>query len=172
MLRADGSVFPGFPVHHDTPYDDSAGPSPAVGNFDDDPELEIVWPVNAGSFRLDLVVVDTDVDGGTSGDILPGWPVSLPSNSEGSPVVGDLDGDGVADIVMPIGSDETETPDLITAFTASGEPVAGFPISLGGHPRSTPVIADVDLDGDTDWSTAAGISSCTSGICPRRTIRA
>ncbi len=150
VLRQDGSLYPGFPVTHDTEYDESAGPSPAVGNFDGDADLEILWPVNAGSFRMDLLVIDTDIDGGTSGDVMPGWPVQLPANSEGSPVVGDLDGDGRADIVQPIGSDETETPDLIMAFKATGEGLAGFPIALGGHCRSTPVICDLDLDGDVD----------------------
>jgi len=150
VLRSDGSVYPGFPISYPGVADDTASPSPAVGNFDDDPELEIVWPVNLGSFRMDLVVVDTDVAGGTSGDILPGWPVQLPANSEGSPVVGDLDGDGMADIVQPIGSDETDTPDLIVAFDRHGVPLPGFPISLDGICRTTPTICDFDQDGDVD----------------------
>jgi hypothetical protein len=150
VLRSNGQLYPGFPVQHSAPWDDSAGPSPAVGNFDADDHYEIVWPVNAGTTRMDLLIVDTDVAGGTSGDILPGWPVQLPANSEGSPVVGDLNGDGLADIVQPIGSDETDTPDLITAFDAAGQPLAGFPIALGGHCRSTPVICDLEGDGDVD----------------------
>jgi len=151
VVGNEGESYDGFPIHYGaTTPDDSPGPSPAVGNFDDDQDFEIVWPVNAGTHRLDLVVVDTDVAGGTSGDIMPGWPVSLPANSEGSPVVGDLNGDGLADIVQPIGSDETETPDLITAYDSHGEIMAGFPIALGGHCRSTPVICDLDEDGDVD----------------------
>ncbi len=150
VINNEGELYDGFPVHYNSVYDDSAGPSPAVGDFDGDGDFEILWPVNAGSFRMDLLVVDTDVAGGTSGDILPGWPVQLPANSEGSPVVGDLDGDGLADVVQPIGSDETETPDLIMAFNSVGEGLPGFPIALGGHCRSTPVICDLDLDGDTD----------------------
>ncbi|MEZ4389317.1 MAG: FG-GAP-like repeat-containing protein [Candidatus Krumholzibacteriia bacterium] len=149
-VRANGAAYPGFPVSYPLVYDDSAGPSPAVGNFDGDPAFEILWPVNAGSFRMDLLAIDTDVAGGTSGHIMPGWPVQLPANSEGSPVVGDLDGDGLSDVVQPIGSDETETPDLIMAFNHRGEGLPGFPIALGGHCRSTPVICDLDGDGDTD----------------------
>ncbi len=150
VVQSTGTSYPGFPIHHEAPFDDSAGPSPGVGNFDADQDLEVLWPVNAGSARMDILVVDTDVSGGTSGDILPGWPVQLPANSEGSPVVGDLDGDGMADVVVPIGSDPTETPDLLMAFDAGGQTLAGFPIALGGHCRSTPVICDLDLDGDTD----------------------
>jgi hypothetical protein len=150
VVRSDGSVYPGFPVTYPGITDDTASPSPAVGNFDDDQDLEIVWPVNLGTFRMDLVVVDTDVAGGTSGDIMTGWPVQLPANSEGSPVVGDLDGDGMADIVQPIGSDETDTPDLIAAYNRHGEPLAGFPIALDGICRSTPTICDFDRDGDVD----------------------
>jgi hypothetical protein len=151
VVRSDGAAYPGFPIHYSTGvFDDSPGPSVALGDFDADADFEIVWPVNAGSARMDLVVVDTDIDGGTSGDIMNGWPVQLPSNSEGSPVVGDLDGDGLSDIVQPIGSDDTETPDLICAYTARGEILAGFPISLSGHCRSTPTICDLDGDGDVD----------------------
>lgn len=151
VVDNQGQDFPGFPIQYtETSSDGSPGPSPAVGNFDTDTDFEILWPINAGTHRMDLLVVDTDVAGGTSGDIMHGWPVSLPANSEGSPVVGDLDGDGMADIVQPIGSDETETPDLITAYNARGQGLAGFPIALGGHCRATPVICDLDEDGDVD----------------------
>lgn len=150
VLRSDGTLYPGFPTHYDSVTDDSFGPSPGVGNFDGDVDLEIVWPVNAGLERMDLLVVDTGVGDGTAGDIMPGWPVELPANTEGSPVVGDLDGDGLADIVQPIGNSETETPDLIMAFSSSGEVLPGFPIPLSGHCRATPFICDIEGDGDVD----------------------
>jgi hypothetical protein len=150
VVGLDGSSYPGFPVSFDTNFDDSAGPSPAVGDFDDDTDLEIVWPVNGGQHRLDIIVVDTGRNDGSSGQFLDGWPVQLAANSEGSPVVGDIDGDGVADIIQPIGNSNTETPDLVHALKADGTEVAGFPIRLDGHCRSTPVICDLEQDGDVD----------------------
>jgi len=150
VLRDDGVLYPGFPLINYLGWDDSPGPSPAVGNFDADPQLEILWPINAGSFRMDLLAVDTGIGDGTAGDIMAGWPVQLPANSEGSPVVGDITGDGLADVVQPIGSDETETPDLVCAYSADGSVIPGFPIRLDGHPRSTPVLCDLEGDGDVD----------------------
>ncbi|HPD71743.1 MAG TPA: C25 family cysteine peptidase [Candidatus Krumholzibacteria bacterium] len=149
-IHHNAAAYPGFPVFFNTNWDDSPGPSPAVGNFDGDNDLEILWPVNGGSFRLDLIAVDTGRFDGTTGDIMAGWPVQLPANSEGSPVVGDINGDGLSDVVQPVGSDETETPDLIFAVDHAGEGIPGFPIRLDGIPRSTPVICDLDLDGDVE----------------------
>jgi hypothetical protein len=150
VLETDGTSYPGFPKGFSSNWDDNPGPSPAVGNFDDDPDYEIVWPVNGGAFRMDLILVDTGREDGTSGDTMTGWPVQLPCNSEGSPVVGDIDGDGYADIIQPVGNSDTETPDRVYALNRLGEDIAGFPIRLDGHCRSTPIICDIEDDGDVD----------------------
>ena len=151
VVREDGSAYPGFPVSHPGAFDGTLGaPSPGVGDLDGDGQLEIVWPVNSGTFRLDILVVDTGIADGSAGDVLPGWPVELPANTEASPVIGDIDGDGVPDIVQPIGNSETDTPDLVYALAADGSVIAGFPIRLDGHPRSTPVLCDLEGDGDVD----------------------
>ena len=150
VLEHDGELYPGFPITFSSDWDDSPGPSPAVGNFDDDADYEILWPINSGSFRMDLVVVDTGIGDNTAGDIMTGWPVQLPCNSEGSPVVGDITGDGMADILQPVGNSETETPDLLYAFSAEGVGLVGFPIRMDGHCRTTPIIDDVDGDHDVD----------------------
>jgi hypothetical protein len=150
VVGLDGAAYPGFPVSFDSNFDDSPGPSPAVGDFDADTDLEIVWPVNGGQYRLDIILVDTGLTDGSSGEFLDGWPVELPANSEGSPVVGDIDGDGTADVIQPIGNSDTDTPDRVYALRADGTDVAGFPIRLDGHCRSTPVICDLEGDGDVD----------------------
>ncbi len=142
VLRANGTSYhPAFPVLYSGASDASAGPSPAVGNFDDDDDLEIVWPVNSGSTRLDLVLVNTGLHDGTAGTIMAGWPVQLPSNTEGSPVVGDINGDGRADIIQPLENGQ------IYAFNADGAPITGFPITLSGPCRTAPVICDLNGDG-------------------------
>lgn len=147
VVRANGDDYPGFPIQFPGPAIFDPGPSPAVGNFDDDPDLEIVWPVNGPSTYMDIFLVDTGLSDDTSGTIMPGWPVRLPANTEGSPVVGDINGDGIADIVQPIGNSNMETPDRVYAFNADGTIINGFPINLNGHCRATPVICDLNGDG-------------------------
>ncbi|MFO7653144.1 MAG: C25 family cysteine peptidase [Candidatus Krumholzibacteriia bacterium] len=157
VVRQDGTDYPGFPITHGMPlgYSLDPAPSPAVGDFDGDGQLEIVWITqqNGGSLgvnRADLMVVDTDHVGGTSGQLLPGWPVILPGGSEGSPVVGDITGDGLLEIVHGVGGQSEETPDALHAYHHDGSTVDGFPISLGGPARSSAVICDLDFDGDVD----------------------
>ena len=49
-----------------------------------------------------------------------------------------------------IGGGDSIAPDALFAFNADGAPVEGFPIVLDGPARSTPVICDLDRDGDVD----------------------
>lgn len=150
VVRADGSPYPGFPITHPGSSATDPGPSPAVGRFKGDGRMQIVWPINIITGQLnatELVLVDTDYDAGTSGQIMPGWPVMLPSASEASPVVGDINGDGLPDVVQPIGNDDMTTPDLICAFNADGTPVSGFPIRLNGFCRAAPTLCDLNGDG-------------------------
>jgi hypothetical protein len=121
-----------------------------VGNFDGDSDLEIVAIATIGTEDARVYILDTDVGGGTSGQALPGWPQFLPGNSEASPVVGDIDGDHVPDVVHCIGGGSTESPNNLYAFTATGELIDGFPITVGGPMRPSPVICDLDWDGDVD----------------------
>ncbi|MFH1844405.1 MAG: C25 family cysteine peptidase [bacterium] len=149
VVQQDGSTYSGYPrvcVNNSG----TTCPSPAVGNFDGDDDLEIVAIATVNSTQANLYVFDTDIGGGTSGDILPGWPQSMPGNSEGSPVVGDINGDGAADILHGIGGGATESPNNLYAFEADGDPISGFPINLNGPLRPSPVVCDLDFDGDVD----------------------
>lgn len=155
VWETDGSDQPGFPVtlFNNAVNFDSLTPSPAVGNFDGDPELEIVVvgitrDTIDGSlvYQSRLEIRDTD------GTLLPGWPVIIDDLSESSPVVGDVDGDGVLDVVFGIGG--TEADDALFAFTADGQPVRGFPIPINGFVRATPSLVDFDRNGTLDIALA------------------
>jgi hypothetical protein len=149
VVQQDGTSYPGFPIQFTANNITISAPSPAVGDFDQDGELEIVAVRTISSLSAWLHVIDTDVDGGTSGQNLTGWPQPLPGNSESSPVVGDLDGDGLLDILFGIGG-ANESPNVLYAFQSNGDFVDGFPITLGGPVRPAPVITDLDRDGDVD----------------------
>ncbi len=108
-------------------------------NIDADPELEIIYNTwfTVHAWNLDT----TDV---------PGWPQTLPHAAEGAPAFGDIDGDGVPEIV--VGATYTMTNGAIYAFELDGTPVTGFPINHGYASR-TVVLADLDGDNDLEIIT-------------------
>ncbi|MCB1151660.1 VCBS repeat-containing protein, partial [bacterium] len=149
VLEQDGTDYPGFPMTLTSTNGNTACPSPAVGDFDGDGQLEIACISTVSVVSAFVTVVDTDPSGG-SGTVLPGWPQEIPGNSESSPVVGDINGDGFPDIVHGIGGGDEETLNEIFAFDHQGNPVEGFPITLGGPIRPALVITDLDDDHDVD----------------------
>lgn len=154
-IQADGTDYPGFPYGPGITSNLSWVTSPAVGDMDGDGQLEIIYTSNVSGLDSRLVVVDTDVLGGTSGTMLSGWPAALPGSTEGSPVVGDIDGDGSPEVLQGIGGGDENAPDRMYAFHSDGTAVAGFPISLSGPGTTAPVICDLDNDGDVDIVYAA-----------------
>ncbi|MBM4130275.1 hypothetical protein FJ250_04515, partial [bacterium] len=150
VVRANGTDYPGFPRLMDYPANNEWVTSPALADLDGDGWLEIVYTPNATGLSAKLVVVSAKIADGTSGQVRPGWPVDLPGAGEASPVVGDLDGDGVPEVVQGIGGGDVGAPYNLYAFHANGQLMTGFPITLTGPVRTSPVITDIDLDGDVD----------------------
>ncbi|RKX28051.1 MAG: hypothetical protein DRP71_17755, partial [Verrucomicrobia bacterium] len=148
-VQEDGTDYPGFPVMG---YISSTNwvSSPGLGDMDGDGMLEIIYTPNENGLLSRIVVVDTDYAGGTSGQILPGWPVNLPGSSEGSPVIGDIDGDNSPDILHGIGGGDESAPFNQYAFHADGTAIDGFPITLAGPLMASPTITDLDYDSDVD----------------------
>lgn len=144
VLEQDGSAFPNFPIPFTANNSGVSCPSPAVGDFDLDGDLEIVAVSTSNATTANIHVIKTD------GTALAGWPQFVPGNSESSPVVGDINGDGYPDIIHGIGGGDEETPNNLYAFSHDGSPVDGFPITLSGPIRPAAVITDLDDDGDVD----------------------
>jgi hypothetical protein len=151
-VHQNGTAYPGFPVAF-TANDAAEGlscPSPALADVNGDGKLEIVAVSTVTPVSCYVKVISTNTSNGTSGQTLSGWPQWVPGNSESSPVVGDIDGDNVPDIVYGIGGGNESTPNNLYAWKANGTLIAGFPITLGGPVRPTPVICDLDGDGQTN----------------------
>jgi hypothetical protein len=145
--EATGHAVNGWPI--ELPHAARAGyGGVAVGdvNGDDLPEI-VVTTERAIDGPPTVTVLDAH------GALLPGWPFPLAETCNGGAALGDLTGDGVAEIVVAtIGGDA-----LLYAFDGrSAEPVTGWPLRLRDRTVNTPpLLADLDGDGRVDILVAA-----------------
>ncbi|MGD9403389.1 MAG: C25 family cysteine peptidase, partial [bacterium] len=114
----------------------------AVGDIDANGDVELV----AGKmFSQSMVVYDH------TGDVHPGWPQSMRGTVRSSPALAELDGDGKLDIV--IGTMRTggvgDTA-CVYVFSDDGSVRAGWPVYAQGDFESSPVVGDIDGDGEME----------------------
>jgi hypothetical protein len=137
VWNLDGSRVPGWPQN-------LAGPpnwgSPAVGDLDGDgqPEISVVSGADGRVYawhRDGSEVRDGDQNPATSGVLF----ASGAAFSFASPALGDLDGDGAAEVV--IGLDEDSG--TLHALRAAGGEAPGWPRALGGRISASPAIGDL-----------------------------
>lgn len=157
-----------------------------------DPTLHPGWPQPLGLFvtfaTLGIVdhldAADVNLDGradllvayGNSvrifdhtGASLPGWPQTVDPEGAGdiiqkSPVVGDLTGDGIPEVVAATNNGR------IFVWSSAGVPLPGWPYGHGGGPNSV-AIADVNGDGTndivlTDWDGRVDVLAVSTGSLP------
>ncbi|PIE32970.1 hypothetical protein CSA56_13645 [candidate division KSB3 bacterium] len=72
------------------------------------------------------------------------WPKDTGAPVNSSPVLGDLDGDGVLEII--VGSDNHK----VYAWKPDGTLMPGWPVTTGDSVRSSPALEDLDGDGHLD----------------------
>lgn len=111
----------------------AAGHQVAAGDLDGDRRDELIVIDLAGRVH----VLDAN------GKPLPGFPTP-PSEMRvltGPPLIGDLDGNGRAELVC-VGADQplTGSKSMLAAFDASARPLKGFPVALEPPAISPPVI--------------------------------
>jgi M6 family metalloprotease-like protein len=117
----------------------------ALGDLDKDGFLEIVFVGKNKIYAYSHV-----------GVLENNFPIQIGSPQTGpidltfsSPILADLDGDGVNEIL--VGSSENQ----LEAFHNTGERVEGFPLSTGGKVNSTAAVFDLDNDGDLEVAVAS-----------------
>ncbi len=150
----------------DTSWGASIPGTPAVGNFDDDDDLEIVVGTLSASARYDpekgewinegvLAVYNLD------GSFVNGWPfTNLPGEPFSSPVVGDINNDGKNEIIIGLlYAINDEYPDEkyggLYAFDRNGKILPGWPIKKGNMFWAVPSLADVNHDKKLEIAASA-----------------
>ncbi len=135
------------------------------------------WDLGVGMFTNEPALLDLDNDGkdeivvmtyyypsgsttygpaqvhiyNNDGSEMPGWPQTIPVNSESSPAIGDIDSDFEMEIVVGSGRDPNlAVPGEIYAWNLDGSVCSGFPIEVGNDVSSTPTLADINLNGIVD----------------------
>jgi hypothetical protein len=133
VLNGDGSAVPGWPVA----LADFGGGGVAVGDLDDDGDLEIVCTVKNTS-NLQAY--------SHTGTLLWSRWAHMTLFFNPSPALGDLTGDGKLEIVYPASNGKLEVR------RHDGVLLTGFPIdySTTSYTESSPVLADVSGDGNPD----------------------
>src|SRR5690606_9699364 len=111
-----------------------------LADVDGDDTLEIVLAEDEDG--LDVIRSD--------GSSLPGFPVNPGSDLSGGVTVADLDGDGDAEIVGALA--DFGGPYVLFAYDHTGQPLPGFPLTVGDAAKrpSFPVVGDLDDDGDLE----------------------
>ncbi len=111
-------------------------PTPALADIDGDGKDEIVVAT-----RNDQLWAIND-DGST----VPGFPVALPGDGNGSPAIGDIDNNGDLEIVINVGVNGGFTG-AVMAFHHNGTMMWSRSIPNGNYFAPSPVLANVIGDG-------------------------
>ncbi len=129
-FKKDGSSVTGFPVNVG-----KYPMSPTLSDLDDNGTMEIILGTRTGQ----AYVYKGD------GTVYPGWPKVMDRYVGASASAGDVNADGVMDVVM-------ESRNLLYVWNKDGQILPGFPFSIldslvGSNSYSAPVLVDLTGDG-------------------------
>jgi len=138
IFNHDGSILSGWPVS--TAFEIG---SPAIADIDNDDEYEIV----AGTFQGPVVPESFDLFAwNMDGSVVDGFPFEACGVIKAAPAIGDLDNDGILEIVA-VAYEETDE-DLLYVIDPQGNLEPGWPVAVTYGRLSSPALGDIDGDGD------------------------
>lgn len=131
----DGTVVDGWP-NTVLQYPDGA---PAFGDIDGDGEGEIVVSSRQAGTGNSGTLTAFHKDG----SVVEGFPVSMTGGATKTPVLADLNGDGVYEIIV----EERDWPDgYLGVYSGDGSTYPGFPVMLDYIPASAVAVGDITGD--------------------------
>ena len=135
-------------------WDNSIESTPAVGNFDNDSELEIVVTDPSENAHPDHLIDEGVIHVyNLDGSEVEGWPVYTDGMIFSSPAVGDINNDGDNEIIVSlvfVGDTPNYDYGGVYAFDKNGNVLPGWPFKKGWVFISSPSLADFDGDGDLE----------------------
>lgn len=134
VLRADGSVAPGWPRQ----LPDRVNAAPSLGDIDGDGGLDIAVPCRNGQIYVLRA----------NGSDLPGWPRPLPNQWNAltpSVALHDFDGDGKLELVAA-STGPTTSQGSLYVFDFQGNTLPGWPVDVHTASEASPLLADLDND--------------------------
>ncbi|MCC7374836.1 MAG: tandem-95 repeat protein [Verrucomicrobiales bacterium] len=137
VINADGRVIRQWTLGACDEESNVPEQLPAVANLDADPELELVAVEGClGLSAFDLSETNAPV-----------WTAFLGANLFGSPVVGDLNGDGREEVVIGGASRGQGQPGGVFLVERDGKIRPGWPVATAESFHSSAALADLDGDG-------------------------
>jgi hypothetical protein len=113
----------------------------AVGDIDNNTDMEVVM---AGLYWEGVAAFDH------TGSFHSGWPRNVDNGIYASPALAELDGDGKLDIVVGTHRGDFDSTASVYIFTDRGDIRPGWPKVVEGDFFSSPVVGDIDADGEVD----------------------
>lgn len=108
-------------------------------NLDQDDDLEIVYTIGNFVYAFNM-----------NGSEVPGWPVELDYPTDGVAAFGDINGDGKGEVVVTTHQPTSYNDGKIYALARNGSNIFGFPVTTEGGSFRSPVLADLDQDGNME----------------------
>lgn len=139
-------ISEGFPVLIEADPGFNSFEGPTLADLNRDGALEIIL---ASSNQVHVIQHD--------GRALPGWPQTTTYQTHNSPAVGDIDADGVLDIVT-FDRNGPVRKSFLYAWSAAGNLLPGFPVALE---LGNTAITLYDLDGDKSLEIIASFGGKT-----------